>query len=77
MCEHVGFWIHKPLFEMVLWTYYEFTSGHLLLKLESPLNTAEPCEALQMHLYTNIGAGLDKKILMMGLVLEKVPSEGS
>ena len=51
---------------MVLWTYYEFTSGHLLLKLESPLNTAEPCEALQMHLYTNIGAGLGKKILMMG-----------
>ena len=53
---------------MVLWTYYEFTSGHLLLKPESPLNTAEPCEALQMHLYTNIGAGLGKKILMMGLV---------
>ena len=59
---------------MVLWTYYEFTLGHLLLKLESPLNTAEPCEALQMHLYTNIGAGLGKKILMMGLVPQIGPS---
>ena len=52
MCKLVGF-INLCMYEMVLWTY-EFTSGHLLLKLESPLNTAEPCEALQMHLYTNI-----------------------